>query len=98
MSKKPEIDPAYYDTHDFADEFAEAKKNGTLIITKPGESTIEAIRRHMQANKKTETVSVRLPKPLVAAIKKQAKSVSIPWTSYIRGIIESNVAAAASAR
>jgi len=71
MSRKPGIDPAYYDTHDFADDMAEAKKNGTLIITKPGESTIEAIRRHMQANKKTETVSVRLPKPLVVAINRQ---------------------------
>jgi len=98
MSRKPGIDPAYYDTHDFADDMAEAEKNGTLIITKPGESALESIKRHMQANKKTETVSVRLPKPLVAAIKKQAKSVSIPWTSYIRGIIEANVITAVSAR
>jgi len=91
MSKKREIDPAYYETHDFGDELEEAARNGTLIVTKPGENALDSIKRYMQEKKKTETVSVRLPKPLVAAIKKQAKSISVPWTAYIREIIETSV-------
>ncbi|MCL2102127.1 MAG: hypothetical protein FWH22_10500 [Fibromonadales bacterium] len=64
MSKKSGIDPTYYENNCFADDFMEAKKNGTLIIAKPDESTIEVIKRKMLAKKKSETVSMRLPKPL----------------------------------
>ena len=91
MSKKSGIDPAYYENNCFADDFAEAKKNGTLIIAKPGESTIEVIKRKMLAQKKSETVSMRLPKPLIVTIKRQAKQASIPWTSYMREVLEAGV-------
>jgi hypothetical protein len=53
MNKKSGIDPEYYETHCFADDLVEAKKNGNLIITQPGENTLEAIKRHMQAKEKT---------------------------------------------
>jgi hypothetical protein len=51
MSRKRKIDPNYYETHDFGDEFEEAARNGTLIVSKPGESTVDALRRHMLAGK-----------------------------------------------
>ncbi|MDR1812699.1 MAG: hypothetical protein LBQ87_07725 [Candidatus Fibromonas sp.] len=53
MSKKSGIDPEYYETHCFADDLIEAKKKGNLIITQPGENTLEAIKRHIQAKEKT---------------------------------------------
>jgi len=53
MSKKSGIDPEYYETHCFADDLVEAKKKGNLIITQPGENTLEAIKRHMQAKEET---------------------------------------------
>ena len=91
MSSKKEIDPLYYETHDFGDEFAEAAKNGTLIRAVPGKNAIEVARERWLAQKKSETVSVRLPKPLIVTIKKQAKKASIPWTSYIREVLEINI-------
>jgi predicted DNA binding CopG/RHH family protein len=45
----------------------------------------------MQAKRKSETVSVRLPKPLIITIKQQAKKVSVPWTSYIHEVLETGV-------
>jgi len=57
MSRKPEIDPMYYENNDFGDELAEAKRTGDLMVAQPGENTIEAIKRHMQAKKKI-TVSI----------------------------------------
>ena len=87
MSKKSGIDPEYYETHCFADDLAEAKKKGNLIIAQPGENTIEAIKRHLQAKKKT-TVSMRLPVGVVKEVKERAAIAGVPWTSYICAVLE----------
>jgi predicted DNA binding CopG/RHH family protein len=89
MSRKT-LDPAYYENNSFADEMESAIKTGTLIKAVPGKSIIDAA-RDMQAKKKSETVSVQLPKPLVATIKRQAKNASVPWTSYIQKVLETSV-------
>jgi hypothetical protein len=71
MSKKREIDPAYYDTHCFGGEMIEAKKNGALIVTRPGESAIEAIKRYREAQKKV-SVAARVPAGLLSKAKAQS--------------------------
>jgi hypothetical protein len=81
----------------FAEEMAEAKRRGDLIVTRPGETALESIKRHMQAKKKTETVSVRLPAPLIAAIKRQAKMAAVPWTAYMREVLAAGVSRMAKA-
>jgi predicted DNA binding CopG/RHH family protein len=44
------------------------------------------------AKKKSESIiSIQLPKPLIATIKRRAKSFSIPWPSYIREVLEIGV-------
>lgn len=73
MGSRKSINPEYYENNSFADEFAEAIENGTLIKAVPGKSIIEIARENYLAKKKGETVSVRLPKPLIATIKRQAK-------------------------
>jgi hypothetical protein len=35
MSRKEKIDPSFYETHDFAEDIAEAKRNGTLGSHRP---------------------------------------------------------------
>jgi predicted DNA binding CopG/RHH family protein len=87
MSKKSEIDPEYYETHCFADDLAEAKKKGNLIIAQSGENTLEVIKRHMQAKKKA-TVSMRLPVGVVNKAKERAAVAGVPWTSYICAVLE----------
>lgn len=91
MKKNTEIDPAFYENHDFGDDFAEAERNGNLIVPKAGESTIDAIRRHMENNKKV-TVSMRLPVGVVNAVKGQAATAGVPWTAYVRAILERTAA------
>jgi len=91
MKKRTEIDVAYYEKNSLADEFIEAERNGKLLRPRNGKNAIEVMREHVQAKKKIETISLQLPKPLVTAIKRQAKSVSIPWASYIREALEVRV-------
>jgi len=91
MKKKTEIDAAYYEKNCLAGEFIEAERSGELLRPRNGKNAIEVMKEHVQAKKKIETISIQLPKPLVVAIKRQAKSVSIPWTSYIREALEVRV-------
>ncbi|MCL2100575.1 MAG: BrnA antitoxin family protein [Fibromonadales bacterium] len=91
MSSRKTIDPEYYETHDFGDEFAEAAKKDALLRPRSGKNAIEIARERYLAQKKSETVSMRLPKPLIVTIKRQAKQASIPWTSYMREVLEAGV-------
>ena len=90
MSRK-KLDPEYYENNSFADELAESIANKTLIKAVPGKSIVEVARERWLAKKKSETVSMRLPKPLIVTIKRQAKQASIPWTSYMREVLEAGV-------
>ncbi|MCL2101661.1 MAG: BrnA antitoxin family protein [Fibromonadales bacterium] len=38
-----------------------------------------------------DTVSMQLPRPLIVTIKRQAKQASMPWTSYMREVLEAGV-------
>jgi hypothetical protein len=67
MSRKGKIDPSFYETHDFAEDIAEAKRNGTLIVSKPGESALEAIDRAMLAGRKSGGSGTSRPAPPLAA-------------------------------
>jgi predicted DNA binding CopG/RHH family protein len=87
MSKKKEIDPAFYETHCFADWMEEAAAKGELIRAAPGKSIIDATREYMQAKKKT-TVSMRLPAGVVKEAKERAAVAGVPWTSYICAVLE----------
>jgi len=91
MSSRKKIDPTDYEKCSFADEFSEAIKNKTLIRAVPGKSIIEVAREQHFAKNKSETVSVQLPNSLIAVIKRQAKNVSVPWTSYIKEVLEVGV-------
>jgi len=96
MSSRKKIDPTDYENRSFADEFSEAIANKTLIKAVPGKNIIEVAREHHFAKNKSETVSVKLPNSLIAVIKRQAKSVSVPWTSYIKEVLEVGVGRAAT--
>jgi predicted DNA binding CopG/RHH family protein len=85
MRRKKEIDVTYYETHDFGEEFFEAERNGTLIVPLQGESVLDAIIRHRDAEKE---VSVRVPAGIVNKGKKQAAAAGIPWSSYVRSVLE----------
>ena len=91
MTKRKKINPAFYETHCFADDIEEAAKNGELLRPHNGKNAIEVMREYMLAKKKSETVSMRLPKPLIVTIKRQAKQASIPWTSYMREVLEAGI-------
>ncbi len=96
MPNTRKTDYDYYDSHDFGDEMLEAEKRGELHTAADlgCSNAFEAGRKILAmkaAKNKSETVSVQLPKPLVVAIKRQAKNISIPWTSYIREALEVRV-------
>jgi hypothetical protein len=80
MSKKKEIDSTYYDTHSFYGDMVEAKKNGTLIVVREGESLTDGIKRLREAQKKV-SVSARLPAGIVSKGKAQAAAVGVSWPS-----------------
>jgi len=92
------IDPTYYENHCFANDFIQAKKEGNLIIPRKGESTIEAVKRHMAAKaaekkalaekNKTASISMRIPVYIVNLAKAEAKRAGVPYTSFMVGIIE----------
>ncbi|MGB9205642.1 MAG: CopG family antitoxin [Terriglobales bacterium] len=43
--------------------------------------------------KKDEQINMRMPKPLLAAVKARAKARGTPYTRFIRGILEQAVTA-----
>jgi hypothetical protein len=93
MPRKSKIDP-YYEKKCFAADFMEAEKNGDLIIPRKGESTIDAIRRHMEQKRKQKektSVSMRLPTYVVIEAKVQAKKAGVSYTSYMQAILETNI-------
>ena len=85
---KKDIDPAYYDNHCFADDMAEAKKQGNLIVTRKGENALQSIKRYLAEKKKTASVTMRLPVYVVNMAKAQAKKAGVPYTSFMGAIIE----------
>jgi hypothetical protein len=91
MKKRTEIDPVFYEVNSFADAFAQAERSGELLRPHGGKNAIEVMKEHIFARKKSETVSMRLPKPLIAAIKQQAERASVPWTTYMREVLETGV-------
>ena len=50
-------------------------------------------RRHFEFEKKEAQVNMRVPQPLLDAVKDRAKSYGIPYTRYIRMLMERDVAA-----
>jgi len=95
ISKKPakkDIDPAYYENHCFADDMAEAKKQGNLIVTRKGENALQSIKRYIAEKKKTASVTMRLPVYVVNMAKAQAKKAGVPYTSFMGAIIETAMA------
>ncbi|MDR3001259.1 MAG: hypothetical protein LBU89_08355 [Fibromonadaceae bacterium] len=92
MSKKTTNDKAYYDKTCFGDDFIEAKKNGTLMSPRKGETTLDAIKRYAEARKKA-AVSMRLPLYVVKEAKAQAKKAGVTYTAYISTMLEMAVMA-----
>jgi len=87
MTKKREIDPAYYENTDFGDEFYDGEKKGDVVWTQPGESALDAIDRYMETKKKIN-VTMRIPKGIVDEAKGRAANAGVPWTSYICAVLE----------
>jgi len=87
ISKKG-IDPAYYENHCFAEDMAEAEKQGNLIVTRKGENALQSIKRHLAEKKKSASVTMRLPVYIVNMAKAQAKKAGVPYTSFMGAIIE----------
>lgn len=79
---------AYYDTHSILPDYYAAKKNGTLIVTRPGESALDLVLRRRAEEKKNVQVSMRLPVAVANKAKEQAAAAGVPWTSYVRNIVE----------
>lgn len=50
-------------------------------------------RRHFEFEKKQAQVNMRVPQPLLEALKGKAKAQGIPYTRYIRMLIERDIAA-----
>jgi predicted DNA binding CopG/RHH family protein len=50
-------------------------------------------RMHFEFEKKEAQVNMRVPQPLLDAVKGRAKALSIPYTRYIRMLMERDVAA-----
>jgi predicted DNA binding CopG/RHH family protein len=49
-------------------------------------------RRHFEFEKKEAQVNMRVPQPLLDAVKHRAKERGIPYTRYIRMLMEADVA------
>jgi predicted DNA binding CopG/RHH family protein len=49
-------------------------------------------RHHFEFEKKEAQVNMRVPQPLLDAVKTKAKARGIPYTRYIRMLIEQDVA------
>ena len=49
---------------------------------------------HFEFEKKDEQINMRVPKPLLAAVKARAKARGIPYTRFIRETLEQAIAAA----
>lgn len=49
-------------------------------------------RRHFEFEKKEAQVNVRVPQPLLDAVKERAKARGIPYTRYIRMLMEQDIA------
>jgi predicted DNA binding CopG/RHH family protein len=47
---------------------------------------------HFEFEKKSERINMRVPKPLLDALKKRASHRGIPYTRYIREIMEREMA------
>jgi predicted DNA binding CopG/RHH family protein len=47
---------------------------------------------HFEIEPKSATLNMRLPAPLLDAVKSKAKAKGIPYTRYVRMLIESDVA------
>jgi len=95
INKKPAkkgIDPAYYENHCFAEDMAEAKKQGNLIVTRKGENALQSIKRYIAEKKKTASVTMRLPVYVVNIAKAKAKKAGVPYTSFMGAIIETAMA------
>jgi predicted DNA binding CopG/RHH family protein len=96
--KEKGIDPAYYDTHCFADDFIQAKKEGNLIVPRKGENVFQAVKRHLKEKaaerkalaekNKTTPVSMRVPVYIVDMAKAQAKRAGVPYTSFMVAALE----------
>lgn len=50
-------------------------------------------RMHFEFEKKEAQVNMRVPQPLLAAVKDKAKAQGIPYTRYIRMLMERDIAA-----
>lgn len=50
-------------------------------------------RMHFEFEKKEAQVNMRVPQPLLNALKDKAKSQGIPYTRYIRMLMERDIAA-----
>ncbi len=67
MSNRKTVDPEYYENNSFADEFAEAIENGTLIKAVPGKSIVDVARERHLASQASGTGSFRQSTPIAAA-------------------------------
>jgi hypothetical protein len=86
MRKKKEIDPEYYDNHDFGEELIQAKKDGTLYVTEPGESFLDSLPRAKEVWKKVP-VSIRLTNGLLKKARGQAAADGVPLATYLASIV-----------
>lgn len=49
---------------------------------------------HFEFEAKSKTLNMRVPEPLLDALKQKAKAKGIPYTRYVRQVLESAVASA----
>jgi predicted DNA binding CopG/RHH family protein len=63
-----------------------------LMQTLPDRDLSRAERRHFEFEKKETQVNMRVPRPLLEAVKHRARARGMPYTRYIRMLMEQDVA------
>jgi predicted DNA binding CopG/RHH family protein len=52
----------------------------------------EGVPMHFEIERKSERVNMRMPKPLLDAVKRRAQKRGIPYTRFIRELLEREIA------
>jgi predicted DNA binding CopG/RHH family protein len=52
----------------------------------------EVVPMHFEIERKSERVNMRMPKPLLDAVKRRAQKRGIPYTRFIRELLEREIA------
>jgi hypothetical protein len=93
LATSKEIDPTYYETHDFGDEMAEAFRTGNIV--RKGDygcdNIFDALRAHKaaqsQSRKRTYTLTLTLPVQVMDTIKHRAEERHETEEEYLSDLI-----------